>query len=75
MRTMGLDGVPGCRTHEDLFALLLQEPDGVCTNGLSLGSLYVVAFFSFAGFPEPYNLESYVDLLRLVPGRLRITRS
>ena len=71
----GLQSVPDCRTHEDLFARLLQEPGGVNLSWLSLGSLFVVALFSFAGFPGQYNLESCVDLLRLVPGGLRTSSS
>ena len=67
----GFEDIPDCRTNEDLLALLLQEPGGVILSGLSLGSLYQVALFIFAGFPRPYNLESYVDLLRLVPGGLQ----
>ena len=49
----------------------MQEPGGVIRSGLSLGSLFMVALFVFAGFPRPYNFESYVDLLRLVPGGLQ----
>ena len=70
-----LECVSDLRTQEDLLAHLLQEPDGVNLSGLSLGSLYVVALFTFAGFPAQYNLESYVDLLRLVPGGLQTSFS
>ena len=61
----------GCLIFEDLLAHVLQEPNGVNLSGLSLGSLYVVALFTFAGFPAQYDSESYVDLLRLVPGGLQ----
>ena len=62
---------PDCRTNEDLLSRLLQEPGGALLSGLSLGSLFMVALFMFAGFPKPYSFESYVDLLRLVPGGLQ----
>ena len=69
--SIGFENVPDCRTNEDLLAHLLQQPNGVDLSGLSIGSLYVVALFTFAGFPGQYTLESYVDLLRMVPGGLR----
>ena len=67
----GFKDFPDCRTNEDLLARLFQEPGGVILSGLSLGSLFTVALFIFAGFPRPYNPESYVDLLRLIPGGLQ----
>ena len=71
----GLGCVPDCRTHEDLLAHLLQEPNGVNLSGLSFGSLYAVALFTVAGFPGQYDLESYEDLLRMVPGGLQFSSS
>ena len=71
----GLGCAPDCRTHEDLLAHLLQEPNGVRLSGLSFGSLYAVALFTFAGFPGQYDLESYVGLLRMVPGGLQSSSS
>ena len=67
----GVDRVPDLRTQEDFLAHVLQQPSGVSLAGLSFGSLYVVALFTFAGYPAQYNLESYVDLLRMVPGGLQ----
>ena len=67
----GVDRVPDLRTQEDLLGHVLQQPSGVSLSGLSFGSLYVVALFTFAGFPAQYDLESYVDLLRIVPGGLQ----
>ena len=75
LKVFGAGCVPDCRTHEDLLAHLLQEPNCANLSGLSFGSLYAVALFTSAGFPGQYDLESYVDLLRMVPGGLQSSSS